>query len=503
MMKKINYIIFTIILFVCGMTSISAATTDFSKVKLTVEGLKDNDQSNAYIRITDATFAEDSSFKVIISKDNTDIPESFNASSDEYDRSALLCSLKLENGTVIDNATVCSSDYLKATEKYGDVYVTFYEDIKDGPVEYKKVSDTILVSRPASLPLSKRITAYLFPDRTSFFLRSLNYISTERKVNYKIGVISDKSILNKIKNGNYVGLQELLTYAKNDNNSAMSGNTKADYSQPALLNQNKLVEGSYYYVYLELDDENGTYYPVEDVNLYLCMKADNGLWLADYTDSSFTWNLEETEWDKFVDKFKENDTIKYYEEDSSSKITINHDDKKMTITLTVNGETYTTQLNYNNGIVSYESAKNKKDEELFVDSLWTSVALQVWANKFNYDFEKLALILQSRNDFTLAKDGIEFTSGKFNIEEVGSNFETTITGAYYSTLKFDLINGLSSYNEKIPDTEDKDIPTDTPEVENPETGNASRVIGITTVTILFIGLVAYIKVKKYSKFPQA
>ena len=45
---------------------------------------------------------------------------------------------------------------------------------------------------------------------------------------------------------------------------------------------------------MELEDENGKYYPVEDVSLYQAIVVDNSInSLYDYLNSKFTWNLDE------------------------------------------------------------------------------------------------------------------------------------------------------------------------------------------------------------------
>ena len=82
----------------------------------------------------------------------------------------------------------------------------------------------------------------------------------------KVGIINDTNTLNKIKNGNVAGMQELLSLAKSSNNtifnqtvnSTKSGESYANgYDDNIDITYDKLKDGAYYYLYVKLDDENG------------------------------------------------------------------------------------------------------------------------------------------------------------------------------------------------------------------------------------------------------
>lgn len=118
-----------------------------------------------------------------------------------------------------------------------------------------------------------------------------------RKFTIKIGKITDSSILSKIQNNDYAGITELLAYAKS-HDSIYSQNlttTSTAYfrSDTTLFDGNKLLEHkAYYYIYVEFDDENGKYYPIEGVTLgqaWLSSSSDS--WdLFAYTSSDFQWD---------------------------------------------------------------------------------------------------------------------------------------------------------------------------------------------------------------------
>ena len=123
-----------------------------------------------------------------------------------------------------------------------------------------------------------------------------------RKFTLKIGKITDNTILTKIKNNDYTGITDLLSYAKN--NSAVYSKqlttTSTAYfrSDDALFDGRSLLENkAYYFIYVEFDDENGKYYPVERVTLgQAWFSSSTNSWdLWAYTSSDFQWdNLSAT-----------------------------------------------------------------------------------------------------------------------------------------------------------------------------------------------------------------
>lgn len=118
-----------------------------------------------------------------------------------------------------------------------------------------------------------------------------------RKFNLKIGKITDTSILNKIKNNDYSGITELLEYAKKHDavyNETLTTTSEGYFSsEKALFDGNKLlVDDAYYFIYVEFDDENGKYYPIEGVTLAQAwLSSFSNSWnLWAYTSDDFEWN---------------------------------------------------------------------------------------------------------------------------------------------------------------------------------------------------------------------
>ena len=106
----------------------------------------------------------------------------------------------------------------------------------------------------------------------SQLLFNLPFDIADRKVTYKIGKITDNSILNKIKNGDSEGFSLLKKYAGDDSsplyNETVTINSGNGYKEDgAIIEGTKMSDGAYYYLYAEFDTENGKYIPLTSVTL--------------------------------------------------------------------------------------------------------------------------------------------------------------------------------------------------------------------------------------------
>lgn len=202
----------------------------------------------------------------------------------------------------------------KYLEKNGDIYVWIYESQS---TEGKRVNKCIVegekVARPSQNKLGYRMNCYFFDDTTDTFLwEPYDYGVSNRNIKLKIGKVTDTSILRSIKNGETDCLSKLLTYAKSAD-SIYTGSVPLGNSA-TITNNINIVDDEYYYVYMVLDDENGKYYPVEDVSLYQGLVSESaGKNLFDYLDDNFKWNLSDedtvTEPDKTPTTPKDDSTI--------------------------------------------------------------------------------------------------------------------------------------------------------------------------------------------------
>ena len=174
----------------------------------------------------------------------------------------------------------------------GDIYISICEVDSAYGVPKILISGQ-KIERKAQLPLGGRLKAYFFNDHTATFCHE-TIGGYEREINVKIGIITDKSILKAIKNGEANALQRLLDYAKTSE-SFYDGTVKLGEDVSVVSNLH-FIDQEYYFVYMELEDENGKFYPVEDVSLYQALVDETvGNNLFDYLDESFEWNLEDDE----------------------------------------------------------------------------------------------------------------------------------------------------------------------------------------------------------------
>lgn len=122
-----------------------------------------------------------------------------------------------------------------------------------------------------------------------------NLKNNPRKMNIRIGRITDNSLLNKLKEN--PNTEELLTYAKTKEciyNNTVTTNWHRGYKEKTLPNfdSSKLIDGAYYFVYAELENEDGKYIPIENVTFTQAKTyAEQGAWyLFLYGSSDFKWS---------------------------------------------------------------------------------------------------------------------------------------------------------------------------------------------------------------------
>lgn len=122
-----------------------------------------------------------------------------------------------------------------------------------------------------------------------------NLKNNPRKMNIRIGRITDNSLLNKLKQN--PNEEELLTYAKTKDciyNNTVTTNWHRGYKEKTLPNfdSSKLINDAYYFVYAELEDEDGKYIPIENVTFTQARTyVEQGSWyLFLYGSSDFKWS---------------------------------------------------------------------------------------------------------------------------------------------------------------------------------------------------------------------
>ena len=150
-----------------------------------------------------------------------------------------------------------------------------YAHIYDTTTNHSLVAD-IKIKKPISADYNKFDDAshatYSNTQILFYLPYALDKTETPRKIHFKIGKITDNSILVAIKNGDKSAFDNLKKLAINDTNPIIDKNVQATLfhgynTSEGLTSGKNFVDKAYYYLYAELDDENGKYIPVDSITL--------------------------------------------------------------------------------------------------------------------------------------------------------------------------------------------------------------------------------------------
>lgn len=198
-----------------------------------------------------------------------------------------------------------------ALEENGELYLWLFEEDATlvGNTGHKLIINGQKVERPQYPTYGSRIIySGLSKAFSTNIPRKVDGLSGNRarNITIKIGRVTDTNILNKIKNKDANGMVELLNYAKESTaeyTATINSKSNLATANSVDLSGFKDVKGAYYYAYFVMDDEEQTYYPIEDINLLYSIG--NGI-LCNQNENGFEWNIES---DKKEDEQKVDDTI--------------------------------------------------------------------------------------------------------------------------------------------------------------------------------------------------
>ena len=252
--KRIYIILGIFILLILGAVTVShaeevPARADMSKIEFEWTGYDEGSHTSLALKVKNVDYIKGNYYYAYVSHNQN---EQFNI-QDVDDITEAWCSLGNDNDTIYNLNSII--------ETKGDIYVWIYEfDSESTP---KMVVNAKKIERLEQLPIGERFSASFADDNTYIHCWE---IDTERKVNVKIGVVSDKNILEAIKNKQNNGYQKLLEYSKSA--KSIYKGTLPQYNSKSVINSLNLVNGEFYYAYFELENQNNKYYPIEDVALY-------------------------------------------------------------------------------------------------------------------------------------------------------------------------------------------------------------------------------------------
>lgn len=184
----------------------------------------------------------------------------------------------------------------KYVELNQDLYLWVLEEQYNNGVVHKFIVEGLKLERP-EYPKYTDIYRYTVVRNTDSQIVINIPIAdgTERKANLKIGEITDTSLLRAIKNNENGAWEKLLNYSKNSNTLFDGKVTLDNYGKvKETINNFNVKFGSYYFMYVELEDENGKYYPAEGVTLAMADGVIGEYWGLYFLGSNdFKWNLGE------------------------------------------------------------------------------------------------------------------------------------------------------------------------------------------------------------------
>lgn len=188
-------------------------------------------------------------------------------------------------------------------ERQGQYYLHVAKKLKSS-IQYEIIAGPIPVDTPKLPPLGERIkvnapsglnTAYSIQVNA---LNTMFYNGVQRTIHFYLGEITDTTLLKQLQNHEKDAYENLLQYAKKQKENLKKDSfqdTKTGVLDYNILADYKIEAGKHYFLYVILDDENGTYVPVEDIEAY------NGEW--NYTKGEgglrkFSYQEEQNKEDK-------------------------------------------------------------------------------------------------------------------------------------------------------------------------------------------------------------
>lgn len=408
--------------------------------------------------------------------------------------------LELDEYSHITNSNMYfseSSSIENFLEKTGDLYYWLCEEQRNyetGEIEHKFIISAKKIERPALKNLGSRMKCYFFSDGTSTYLNEANDADS-RNIKLKIGTVTDNSILLAIKNKESNALSRLLAYAKNAN-SIYTGTVPLGKSNTITSNINILDE-AYYYVYMILDDENGKYYPVEDISLYQGLVGDTvGKNLFDYLDGQFKWNIDEK--DYFSDFSEAKAVIEDFQisvdttnpESNSAKVSFAVTNIK--INTAKKHQFYYYISNSKDDVPSYNSNLWKKVDKVVIDdkagtcSISTGNILDLsYADKLNLSVDTYISIYEVIDD------------KEINAETISGTYKLGLNAKKISFVEDEPVNNNTNTDTNTNNSTTPSVDDTVANTQIPQTGESVLIIALIALFIVAI-VVCVLKIKKYN-----
>lgn len=277
-------------------TETTGKFADFSKAKIEMNGFARNFYDLTIDNVLNVNEKHSFTYTVV---ESTKTPQSsdfakymvYDSEKNNFTISNIEKYLELEN-----------KQYLYVKESYYDTQSqkTLSKIVLNG-VEIEKV-------QPKKYADAYNSASMVVCDRTQLLYNMPFAMETKRKINIKIGKITDTQILKNIKSGNGNGFADLLNYAKTSNNAIYNENLETTGTgeyiiNNGLLNIDDLEDEEYYYIYTVFDGENGKYIANDCVTFAQAdvFKDQNSYYLFLYGSNDFKWAEFGTDYENLGD----------------------------------------------------------------------------------------------------------------------------------------------------------------------------------------------------------
>lgn len=268
--------------------------TDFSNAKFEI---KKEGMYHAIIEISNITPKEKHFYNLLITSDKS--KPTINNDSDNL--LSLIYDKESKKFKTIEPSKI--ANYVELNQ---DLYVSIAEQ-KAGSMERSIVSYGNKLTRFSEPKYNDAFFAtFMTYDSDQIVTNFTHNSDNNRKLQIKIGKITDKLILESLRDKKNNAFEDLLSYAKSNNslfnqnldadkNNGFAIEYKADLKERSyndVIQLNGLENDEYYFLYIKTDDENGKYTSNEAVTLAQASVSDNKWTLIFYGASDFKW----TEW---------------------------------------------------------------------------------------------------------------------------------------------------------------------------------------------------------------
>lgn len=283
------------------------------------------------------------------------------------------CSVNKEGQLILDSFII--EEYLEKSE---DFYLWVLEwKIENTKKYFNEAVSAKKIEKPDILQdYGAFFVTSLSEDNSRIIINAPKGKNTVRQINVKIGRITDNAILSNLKNNKSNSFSDLLKYSQSASSIyskkitsncgySVGYDSREENASEGLINLYDLIENDqYYYLYVNVDDENGKYCPIEAVTLCKASKYEkndkNKWFMSFYSNEGFDFgeNIE-----------KDLDSIIIF----PLEIRYSGEDNKTDAKLSVNSKITDYSLYYQYAIMDEATYTefNKKQEELkeYVDKL--------------------------------------------------------------------------------------------------------------------------------------